>query len=140
MKNTFTVNNRVNIIRCVLKNQLDKFSLVRHCMELLKTKMNTNTLFITGDSELVFTLKVSKASDITNFVEKSLTIRTTYSDLRPVIMDKPSEFTIGRQSGDVVLDASRSIDPDKVAVPIMYKWRCLQVRHAHLKNNECNLG
>ncbi|XP_072037597.1 uncharacterized protein [Amphiura filiformis] len=79
-----------------------------------------------GDRDVTFTVRVSQSSDAASFVERSITISTRYSDLQAII-DKSSEFTIGRLSGDLALDASRSIDPDNIPLAMRYRWRCLQV-------------
>ncbi|KAJ8045834.1 Polycystic kidney disease 1-related protein [Holothuria leucospilota] len=95
----------------------------------LKT-MYTRRLYIPANSlpggeNIEFTVRVFKSSDESAYVESSITITTIKSALIAVI-DGGKEFTVGRDSGDILLSAANSIDPDEEAREWEYEWQCIQ--------------
>lgn len=80
-----------------------------------------------GGEALEFTVRVFKSSNVSAYVETTVTVVTIQSDLIAVI-DGGKEFTVGRDSGELVLNAGNSIDPDEEARAWEYEWQCLQVK------------
>ena len=71
-------------------------------------------------------MRVYKSSTPTAYVETSIAVTTIASALVAVIRGA-TELTVGRDSGEVVLDGSLSFDPDQEARDWGYEWQCLQV-------------
>ncbi len=67
-----------------------------------------------------------KSSDADKFVEQSIAVSTIKSELVAIIKGA-SEFTVGRGSGDIVIDGSLTYDPDNEARAWVYSWECTQV-------------
>ncbi|XP_071511058.1 uncharacterized protein [Diadema antillarum] len=76
-----------------------------------------------GDSELTFTVTVQDGSDQPKVTTQSVKITTVYSDLVAVI-DRGDEITVGVDSGVLVLDGSKSYDPDNQDEEMTYVWTC----------------
>ncbi|XP_038046839.1 uncharacterized protein LOC119721034 [Patiria miniata] len=83
------------------------------------------TYSLPAGNSLTFTVRVYKSSNPSAYVEASMGAVTISSPLVAIIRG-PSELTIGRDSGEVVLDGSLSYDPDEEAREWTYEWQCLQ--------------
>ena len=59
-------------------------------------------------------------------MEQSITVTTIKSELVAIIKGG-QEYTVGRSSGDVVIDGSLTYDPDDEARPWSYSFECTQV-------------
>ncbi|XP_022081345.1 uncharacterized protein LOC110974195 [Acanthaster planci] len=87
--------------------------------------LNVPAYSLPAGEDLTFTVRVYKSSNPSAYVEASIGATTVSSPLVAVIRG-PSELTIGRDSGEVVLDGSLSYDPDAEARDWEYEWLCVQ--------------
>ncbi|KAJ8029481.1 hypothetical protein HOLleu_28882 [Holothuria leucospilota] len=96
----------------------------------LSLKRSSRNLFVPanslpGGTSVTFTVRIYKSSEPDNYVEESITITTSYSELKPVI-SQGKLITVGQDSGNVELDGTLSWDPDSVALVMTYEWQCEQ--------------
>ncbi|GAB1608456.1 uncharacterized protein LOC115232225 [Argonauta hians] len=88
----------------------------------LTFKWSIDNIDILGGTEITFTLNVTAKSDSSIYSANSIKLTVKYSPLQVIILGG-SERRIG-VTDELVLDGSRSTDPDNVANKTEYQWSC----------------
>ncbi|XP_041465073.1 uncharacterized protein LOC121415809 [Lytechinus variegatus] len=102
---------------------VDDDSIALNLLTMSKPLLYVGAGTLPGDTDVTFTLEVSRESDPSTVTTQTVTVTTVYSDLVALIAGG-SERTIGVDSGNFTLDGSSSSDPDNQNEEMAYLWTC----------------